>query len=127
MMALTVKFVSSLAEQKANEITQKRGYWTQFLDTASRLYKYPFPEQMMIYAQRPDATACGSFEHWNNRTEDGRPKFKDYDGKPWHRWVRQGTEGIALIDATGTYPRLKYVFDISDTESAQRNNTRPFI
>ena len=121
-MATKLQQITSLAEQKAADATKRRGNWTEFLDTAARLYKYPFPEQMLIYAQRPDATSCASIEDWNNAKQR-----KDYDGKPWHRAVQRGSKGIALIDDTGEYPRLRYVFDISDTYSAQKNNIRPFI
>ena len=73
-----------------------------YLDTASRLYRYPFHEQLLIYAQRPDATACASLELWNNKMG---------------RWVNRGAKGIALIDDSGEKPRLRYVFDVSDTNS----------
>ena len=121
-MASKLRFYSALAEQKAGEITATRGNWTAFLDTAARLYKYTYPEQLMIFAQRPDAVSCASIEDWNNVNNR-----KDFDGKPWRRFVRRGSKGIALIDDTGNYPRLKYVFDISDTETSRLNNPRPFI
>jgi hypothetical protein len=113
---------SSLAQRQAAEVTQSRENWQRFLDTAARLYKYPFPEQLMIYSQRPDANSCASFDDWNNTKER-----KDYDGTPWRRKVRGGSKGIALIEDTGGYPRLRWVFDISDTVAVQRNNTRPYI
>ena len=77
-----------------------------YLDTASRLYRYPFHEQLLIYAQRPDATACASLELWNNKMG---------------RWVNRGAKGIALIDDSTDLPRLKYVFDVSDTHPLERS------
>ena len=98
-----------MAERTVSELTNNCGNWTRFLDTAGRLYKYPFSDQLMIYAQRPDAVACAELELWNER---------------FNRWVRRGSTGIALIDDTGEWPRLKYVFDIADTEPS-RYNARP--
>ena len=89
-----------LAGQTAKELTRYWESWTDYLTTASRLYKYPFADQLMIYAQRPDATACASFDIWNNRMG---------------RYVRRGSKGIALLDQSGSVPRLHYVFDVSDT------------
>ena len=103
---------SQLANQASKQLTQSREQWTAFLDTASRLYKYPYPEQLMIYAQRPDARACAPMETWN---------------KPMNRWVRRGSKGIALIDTTGEKPRLRYVFDYEDTEPGRRESRRPFL
>jgi len=100
-MATKLQYYSALAEQTLSDLTAKRGNWMQFLDTAAWLYKYPFQDQLMIYAQRPDATACAELELWNEQ---------------FNRWVRRGSKGIALIDDSGSYPRLKYVFDVSDTE-----------
>lgn len=85
--------------------------WMRFLDTASRMYRYRFPDQMLIFAQRPEATACASLDVWNSRVG---------------RWVNRGAKGIALIDDTGTQPRLRYVFDVSDTH-AVRNSPYPYI
>ena len=104
---------TALAEQQTRQITGSRERWTDFLATAGRLYKYPFEEQLMIYTQRPDATACAPLETWN---------------KPMNRYVRKGSKGIALIDTTGDKPVLRYVFDVSDTEDGWRNRAhRPFI
>ena len=89
-----------LAEDTARRITGSIEGWTGFLDTSSRLYKYPYHEQLMIYAQRPDATACASYELWNNAMG---------------RYVRRGAKGIALLETAGEYVHLKYVFDVSDT------------
>ena len=88
------------AERTARQITGSHLAWTAFLTTAARLYKYPYNEQLMIYMQRPEATACAEYDFWNEKMG---------------RYVRRGSTGIALIDATGYKPRLKYVFDVSDT------------
>ena len=103
-MASKALFYASVAERTAREITARRGNWQNFLDTAARLYKYPFPDQLLIYAQRPDATACAPLETWN---------------ESFNRWVRRGSKGIALIDDNGDRPMLRYVFDVSDTEPSQ--------
>ena len=98
------------AERTARQITGSHLAWTAFLTTAARLYKYPYNEQLMIYMQRPEATACAEYNFWNEKMG---------------RYVRRGSTGIALIDATGYKPRLKYVFDVSDTggkENARRVN-----
>ena len=98
------------AERTARQITGSHLAWTAFLTTAARLYKYPYNEQLMIYMQRPEATACAVYDFWNEKMG---------------RYVRRGSTGIALIDATGYKPRLKYVFDVSDTggkENARRVN-----
>lgn len=108
-MATKLQIYAELADQTLQDLTAKRGGWTQFLDTAAWMYKYPFHDQLMIYAQRPDATACAELELWNEK---------------FSRWVRRGSKGIALIDDSGNYPRLKYVFDVSDTE-ATLHHARP--
>ena len=98
------------AERTARQITGSHLAWTAFLKTAARLYKYPYNEQLMIYMQRPEATACAEYDFWNEKMG---------------RYVRRGSTGIALIDASGYKPRLKYVFDVSDTggkENARRVN-----
>ena len=99
-----------LAAQTMREISADGEAWRSFLQTASALYKYSFYDQMMIYAQRPDATACASFELWTNTMR---------------RYVRRGAKGIALLDMTGDVPRYRYVFDISDTGTRQNART-PF-
>ena len=99
-----------LAQQTMREIAADGETWRSFLQTASTLYKYGFYDQMMIYAQRPDATACASFELWTNTMR---------------RYVRRGAKGIALLDMTGDVPRYRYVFDISDTGTRQNART-PF-
>ena len=96
---------TQMAESVASGLTGSYQRWTAFLTTAARLYKYPFPEQMMIFAQRPDATACAEYDLWNNTMR---------------RYVRRGSKGIALIDDSGDVPRLRYVFDVSDTGGPRR-------
>ena len=100
-----------LAQRTANGLTRYWESWTDYLTTASRLYKYPFADQLMIYAQRPDATACADFDIWNNRM---------------NRYVRRGAKGIALLDESSGYPRLHYVFDVSDT-GGRRNSRDPEV
>ena len=99
----------ALAQRTANGLTRYWESWTDYLTTASRLYKYSFPDQLMIYAQRPDATACADYDIWNNRM---------------NRYVRRGSKGIALLDESSGYPRLHYVFDVSDT-APRRNALYP--
>ena len=99
----------ALAQRTANGLTRYWESWTDYLTTASRLYKYSFADQLMIYAQRPDATACADYDIWNNRM---------------NRYVRRGSKGIALLDESSGYPRLHYVFDVSDT-GVRRNSRDP--
>ena len=101
----------ALAQRTANGLTRYWEGWTDYLTTASRLYKYPFADQLMIYAQRPDATACADFDIWNNRM---------------NRYVRRGAKGIALLDESSGFPRLHYVFDVSDT-GVRRNSRDPEV
>ena len=101
----------ALAQRTANGLTRYWENWTDYLTTASRLYKYPFADQLMIYAQRPDATACADFDIWNNRM---------------NRYVRRGAKGIALLDESSGFPRLHYVFDVSDT-GVRRNSRDPEV
>ncbi len=101
----------ALAKRTANGLTRYWESWTDYLTTASRLYKYPFADQLMIYAQRPDATACADFDIWNNRM---------------NRYVRRGAKGIALLDESSGFPRLHYVFDVSDT-GVRRNSRDPEV
>ncbi len=89
-----------LADDTAGRITHSHQEWTDFLKTAARLYKYPYHEQLMIYAQRPDAIACAEYDLWNSQMR---------------RYVRRGSKGIALVDTTGSQPKLRYVFDVTDT------------
>jgi hypothetical protein len=99
----------NLAQQTAKELTRHWENWTDYLTTASRLYKYSYADQLMIYAQRPDATACASFDLWNDRM---------------NRYIRRGSKGIALLDQSSSVPRLHYVFDVSDT-GVRRNSRDP--
>ena len=101
----------ALAQRTANGLTRYWESWTDYLTTASRLYKYPFADQLMIFAQRPDATACADFDIWNNRM---------------NRYVRRGAKGIALLDESSGFPRLHYVFDVSDT-GVRRNSRDPEV
>jgi len=107
-MTNKMQFYAQMAEDAAKQITGSREQWTAFLRTAARLYKYPYHEQLMIFAQRPDATACAEYDLWNDTMR---------------RYVRRGSKGIALIDTSGDRPRLRYVFDVSDT--GERRNSRP--
>ena len=101
----------ALAQRTANGLTRYWESWTDYLTTASRLYKYPFADQLMIYAQRLDATACAEFDIWRNRM---------------NRYVRRGSKGIALLDESSGFPRLHYVFDVSDT-GVRRNSRDPEV
>ena len=101
----------TLAQRTANGLTRYWESWTDYLTTASRLYKYPFADQLMIYAQRPDATACADYDVWNSRM---------------NRYVRRGAKGIALLDESSGFPRLHYVFDVSDT-GVRRNSRDPEV
>ena len=103
---------AQMAEKVAAQLTGSWQEWAGFLTTAARLYKYPFHEQMMIYAQRPDATACAEYDLWNNRMG---------------RYVRRGSKGIALVDDSGDRPRLRYVFDISDTGTRGERSRTPWL
>ena len=108
-MPSKLQFYTQMADHTARQVTGSFGEWTAFLETAGRLYKYPFHEQLMIFAQKPNATACADYDLWN---------------KQMGRYVRRGSKGIALIDTNGDNPRLKYVFDVSDT--GDRENSRRF-
>ena len=107
-MATKAELLAQMADQKAVELTKSWQEWTSFLTTAARLYKYPYHEQLMIYAQRPDATACADYSLWNRRMG---------------RYVRRGSKGIALLDDSGNKPGLRYVFDVSDTGMTERSRT----
>ena len=101
----------ALACKTADSFSRQWEHWAEFLITAARLYKYSYPDQLMIYAQRPDATACAEYDVWNNKM---------------NRYVRRGSKGIALLDESGGYPRLHYVFDVSDT-APRRNALYPHL
>ena len=104
--------ISALAEYTARNVAQSEDNWKHYLTTAARLYKYPFNEQILIYAQRPDATACASLETWNEKM---------------NCWVNRGAKGIALIDTDSERSRLKYVFDVSDVHKARRIGRDPYL
>ncbi len=106
-MSQKTLYYAQLAEDTARRLTGNWERWAGFLSTAARLYKYPYPDQLMIYAQRPDATACASYDVWNDRM---------------NRYVRRGSKGIALLDDAGDRLRLRYVFDLADTGT--RSNSR---
>ena len=99
----------ALACKMADSFSRQWEHWAEFLITAARLYKYSYPDQLMIYAQRPDATACAEYDVWNNKM---------------NRYVRRGSKGIALLDESSGFPRLHYVFDVSDT-ALRRNALYP--
>ena len=99
-MANKTQAYLQMSQDTARQITGSYQKWTEFLSTAGRLYKYPFPEQLMIYAQRPEATACAEYDFWNKRMR---------------RYIRRGATGIALIDTSRGKPVLRYVFDVADT------------
>ena len=104
-------YYAQLAEDTARRLTGNWERWAGFLSTAARLYKYPYPDQLMIYVQRPDATACASYDVWNDRM---------------NRYVRRGSKGIALLDDTGDQLRLRYVFDLADT-GTRANSRDPWL
>ncbi len=106
-----LQFYSQMADQTAQQLTGSLQAWTGFLTTSARLYKYPYHEQLMIYAQRPEATACADYDLWNNTMR---------------RYVRRGSRGIALIDTSGDNPKIKYVFDVSDTGGGEQSR-RPYL
>lgn len=112
-MARKYEYISMLAQETAKDIVKNEEAWKRYLNTAARIYKYPFQEQILIYAQRPDATACASIEIWNSRK--------------LNCWVNKGAKGIALIDEDAPYPRLKYVFDVSDVHKARRIGRDPYL
>ena len=93
--------IQTLLTNKAKEIVRSSDDWVRFMNSSAYIYKYPFEDQILIYAQRPEAKACATMDFWN---------------KKFHRWVNRGAKGIPLIDYnSGGYPKLRYVFDISDT------------
>ena len=105
------EYIVNLAEKTAKRVSQNRESWMKFLTSAARIYKYPFKEQLLIYAQNPDATACASIEIWNKRM---------------NCWVNKGSSGIALPDDTATYGhKLKYVFDVSNVHAVKPNGRYP--
>lgn len=109
-MASKLQSVTEFSRKKTQELSAVRGNWQQYLKTAARIYKYPFRDQLLIHAQRPDATACATIEFWNKRMD---------------RWVNRGATGIALLDDSGPKTRLKYVFDVSDTHPGRYHPQDP--
>ena len=109
-MATTLQAVIGLSDKLTSDLTTRRGAWRQYLTTAARVYKYSFADQLLIYGQRPDATACAELPLWNEKMG---------------RWVNRGAHGIALIDTSGRRPRLRYVFDVADTHPSRFRNGRP--
>ena len=107
-MPSKTEFYRQMADHVATQLTGSWQEWAGFLTTAARLYKYPFHEQLLIYAQRPDATACAEYDLWNEKMG---------------RYVRRGSKGIALVDDSGDRPRLRYVFDVSDTGIREHSRT----
>ena len=107
-MPSKTEFYRQMADHVATQLTGSWQEWAGFLNTAARLYKYPFHEQLLIYAQRPDATACAEYDLWNEKMG---------------RYVRRGSKGIALVDDSGDKPRLRYVFDITDTGTREHSRT----
>ena len=103
--------IRGLAEYHAAHISSSPRDWMNYLDTAARLYRYPFMDQLLIHAQRPKATACASLELWNEKML---------------RWVNRGAKGIALLDETMQKTRLRYVFDIQDTHKVKGGRT-PYL
>ena len=104
--------ISMLAGETAKQVSKNGEEWAKYLNTAARLYKYPFEDQMLIYAQRPDANACATMETWNEKM---------------FCWVNRGAKGIALLDRESERPRLKYVFDVSDVHKARRIGKDPYL
>ena len=110
-MPSKVQLYAQMADRTVEQITGSYQKWTAFLTTAARLYKYPYNEQLMIFAQRPEATACAEYDLWN---------------KQMRRYVRRGSKGIALVDTSSDQPKLRYVFDVSDTSGGE-NSRRPYL
>ena len=110
-MSKSIQLFFRMADRTAEQITGSYQKWTAFLTTAARLYKYPYNEQLMIFAQRPEATACAEYDLWN---------------KQMRRYVRRGSKGIALVDTSSDQPKLRYVFDVSDTSGGE-NSRRPYL
>ena len=105
-----VQAALQMADNAARQVTSSYQEWTAFLSTAGRLYKYPFPEQLMIYTQRPEATACAEWDFWNQRMR---------------RYIRRGSKGIVLLDTSRGRPALRYVFDVADTSRKDEKGLNP--
>lgn len=104
--------ISKLSEETSARIIQNANEWKSYLTTAGQVYKYPFCDQLLIYAQRPDVTACASLQIWNEKMQCR---------------VNRGAKGIALIDTDSKYPKLKYVFDISDVHKEKNVGRYPYL
>ena len=104
-----IEYITELSQSTAHNLSRNAEHWRDFLITAAALYKYEFPDQLLIHAQRPDATACAELDIWNKRM---------------NRYVNRGAKGIALIDDSGNATRLRYVFDISDTRPSRYGTSR---
>jgi hypothetical protein len=107
-----ITFYDELADQTLSKLTGSSRSWTYFLDSAAWLYNYQFHDQLLIHAQRPDARTCAELEFWN---------------KKYNRWVRRGSKGIAGIDQAGCRPRMRYVFDVSDTVESKYTRSKPVV
>ena len=105
-MTTKAQMYAQMSNHMTTQITGSLHEWLGFLKTSARMYKYQYPEQLMIYAQRPNATACAEYDFWKDRMR---------------RYVKRGSKGIALVDNSGEYPKLRYVFDVSDTGSHQNS------
>lgn len=105
-----VERLKELSRKEATAITDSAEAWMHFLDTASRLYRYDFDDLLLIHMQRPDATACAEVSVWNN---------------PMNRRIKKGAKGIKLIDRSGEWEKLRYVFDVSDTRPVQGKGMDP--
>ena len=112
MPKFTPQQLDELYHQKLAEFAASPEKWTSFLDTAARLYKYDFKSQVLIWSQRPDATACAELPLWNDRL---------------HRRVNRGSNGIGIVDNSSNQPRIKYLFDISDTSPRDQSVAPPYI
>ena len=101
--------INDLLAETSKTVVKDEKSWLSFLDTSSYMFKYDFADQLLIYAQKPNAKACATFDYWNNRMK---------------RWIKKGAKGIALIDDSKKYSSLRYVFDIADTRSPQHQNLK---
>lgn len=111
-MSSKLEYYREMAFYEGCKLATSRTEWISFLTTVSQLYKYPYHEQLLIHAQRPDATACASYDVWN---------------KKMGRYIRRGAKGIALLDDSGGKPRIRYVFDLSDTVAVSEQSRTPWL
>lgn len=110
-MASKYQKIYNLSNDTKRSIIQSGEKWMDFLDTAYKMYMYPFHDLVLIHAQRPDATVCASYDTWNKKV---------------NRWIKRGAKGIALFDTLSKYPSLRYVFDIADTRVMPDSKT-PYL